>query len=188
MATKNKRPAFKAQAKPSNTPAAKPVVANTPVVAKPAVAASVTVNTVAAKPAVTVTKTTTTATKPAVKKVTAKPAAVNPVATKPAASKAAPAKKAGKKDDKKDNKKDDKKDDKKPKVEKVKMERDSFTMPKEEYAHLALLKARLTSMGHPVKKSELLRAGIKLLAAMSDNTLKTTMEKIPAIKTGRPKK
>lgn len=76
----------------------------------------------------------------------------------------------------------------KEKTQKVKMERDSFTMPKDEYAQLTILKARLTAMGQPAKKSELLRAGIKLLVAMSDNTLKTTMAKIPVIKTGRPKK
>ena len=74
------------------------------------------------------------------------------------------------------------------KIEKVKMERDSFTMPKDEYAQLALLKGRLNEMGQPAKKSELLRAGIKLLAAMSDNTLKTTLAKVPVIKTGRPNK
>jgi hypothetical protein len=68
------------------------------------------------------------------------------------------------------------------------MERDSFTMPKDEYAAIGLLKSRMNALGHPVKKSELLRAGIKLLAAMSDNTLKLTMEKIPVIKTGRPRK
>ena len=98
-----------------------------------------------------------------------------------------------KKDKKNDHKHDSKKDDKKAKpekakVEKIKMERDSFTMPKDEYAQLTLLKARLTSMGQPAKKSELLSAGIKLLAAMSDNTLKTTLAKIPVIKTGRPNK
>ena len=86
------------------------------------------------------------------------------------------------------NKKNDHKDDKKIKIEKVKMERDSFTMPKDEYAQLALLKGRLNTMGQPAKKSELLRAGIKLLAAMSDNTLKTTLAKVPVIKTGRPNK
>ena len=85
-------------------------------------------------------------------------------------------------------KKSAKKDIKKTKPEKVKMERDSFTMPKDEYAQLTLLKARLTAMGQPAKKSELLRAGIKLLAAMSDNTLKTTLAKIPVIKTGRDRK
>jgi hypothetical protein len=76
----------------------------------------------------------------------------------------------------------------KAKPQKVKMERDSFTMPKHEYAQLTLLKARLVALGQPAKKSELLRAGVKLLVAMSDNTLKMTLAKIPVIKTGRPKK
>lgn len=71
---------------------------------------------------------------------------------------------------------------------KVKMERDSFTMPKEEYAQLAILKARLEKLGQPAKKSELLRAGIKLLTAMTDARLKTTLAAVPVIKTGRPKK
>ena len=152
------------------------------------------------KPAVAVTKpaapkaaTTKPAVKPAASSV-AKP--VVKTAAKPAAKpaiKAAPQAKPkpsnGKKDDHKNNhNKNDKKDDKKAKPEKVKMERDSFTMPKDEYAQLTLLKARLTSMGQPAKKSELLRAGIKLLAAMSDNTLKTTLAKVPVIKTGRPNK
>ena len=68
------------------------------------------------------------------------------------------------------------------------MERDSFTMPKDEYEKIGLLKARLTAMGHPVKKSELLRAGIQLLAAMNDSSLKAALQKVPTIKTGRPKK
>ena len=76
----------------------------------------------------------------------------------------------------------------KSKSHKVKMERDSFTMPKDEYSQLGLLKTRLAALGQPAKKSELLRAGIKLLVAMSDNTLKITLAKVPVIKTGRPKK
>lgn len=78
--------------------------------------------------------------------------------------------------------------EKKTKSTKVKMERDSFTMPKDEYAQLAILKQRLLSLGQPAKKSELLRAGIKLLAGMTDQRLKSTMAAIPVIKTGRPKK
>ena len=110
-------------------------------------------------------------TKPPVAKAIVKPATkVKPVVTKTNTKKTA------------------KKDPKKVKTEKVKMERDSFTMPKDEYAQLSLLKARLTAMGQPAKKSELLRAGIKLLVAMSDNTLKTTLAKVPVIKTGRPNK
>jgi hypothetical protein len=74
------------------------------------------------------------------------------------------------------------------KLSKHSMERDSFTMPKDEYAQLGVLKLRLAELGQPVKKSELLRAGIKLLAGMTDARLKTTMAAIPVIKTGRPKK
>ena len=74
------------------------------------------------------------------------------------------------------------------KTRKAKMERDSFTMPKEEYAQISILKARSLALGKPAKKSELLRAGIKLLAAMTDNTLKATLAAIPVIKTGRPNK
>ena len=136
------------------------------------------------KPAVAA-NTKTTAAKAPVKSATkpvAKPAA-KPIANTVAATKAASSSTATAKA--KDNKKSD---DKKPKPEKVKMERDSFTMPKDEYAQLTLLKSRLTALGQPAKKSELLRAGIKLLAAMSDNTLKTTLAKIPVIKTGRPNK
>ena len=138
------------------------------------------------------------AVKVAPKKIVANTVSVKPAVTKSVAKpspKSASKPKADhtKKDKKNDHKHDSKKDDKKAKpekakVEKIRMERDSFTMPKDEYAQLTLLKARLTSMGQPAKKSELLRAGIKLLAAMSDNTLKTTLAKIPVIKTGRPNK
>ena len=150
----------------------KPVAAKTVVIAKPTVK---TVSKTAAKP---VAKTAIkTALKPA------------PKATRTVGNKLDHKKSDHHKDHQKNtNKKDDKKDDKKIRPEKIKMERDSFTMPKDEYAQLTLLKARLMSMGQPAKKSELLRAGIKLLAAMSDNTLKTTLAKIPVIKTGRPNK
>ena len=68
------------------------------------------------------------------------------------------------------------------------MERDSFTMPKAEYAQFYVLKDRLVKLGHPAKKSELLRAGIMQLSAMTDAALKAAMSKVPTIKTGRPKK
>ena len=75
-----------------------------------------------------------------------------------------------------------------PKAPKLKMERDSFTMPKTEYAQFAVLKDRLIKLGQPAKKSELLRAGIMQLAAMTDAALKAAMAKVPTIKTGRPNK
>lgn len=76
----------------------------------------------------------------------------------------------------------------KEKIPKLKMERDSFTIPKTEYAQFAVLKDRLAKLGQPVKKSELLRAGIMHLTAMTDAALKVALSKVPAIKTGRPKK
>ena len=76
----------------------------------------------------------------------------------------------------------------KAKPHKAKMQRDSFTMPKDEYAQIAFLKVRLFALGQASKKSELLRAGIMLLAAMSDSSLKMTLAAVPVIKTGRPSK
>ncbi len=79
------------------------------------------------------------------------------------------------------------KDEKPAKAKKPKMVRDSFTIPKAEYAVLDELKQRATRLAHPAKKSELLRAGIKALVAMSDTAFLAALQAVPAIKTGRPK-
>ena len=105
----------------------------------------------------------------AAKTAVSKPAVSKPVAVKKVAAAKTPLVKA-------------------PKVPKLKMERDSFTMPKTEYAQFAVLKDRLVKLGQPAKKSELLRAGIMQLAAMTDAALKAAMAKVPTIKTGRPNK
>ncbi|BFO55894.1 MULTISPECIES: hypothetical protein [Comamonadaceae] len=73
------------------------------------------------------------------------------------------------------------------KAKKPKLVRDSFTIPKEEYAAIEGLKQRLALLGTPAKKSELLRAGLVLLAGLSDAALARAMQAIPSIKTGRPK-
>jgi hypothetical protein len=73
------------------------------------------------------------------------------------------------------------------KIKKPKLIRDSFTIPKDEYAVIDILKARALKFAHPMKKSELLRAGVKALAAMSDIQFKTALKNVPTIKTGRPK-
>lgn len=75
-----------------------------------------------------------------------------------------------------------------PKTKKSKLVRDSFTIPKNEYVVLDSLKARAIEGGQAVKKSELLRAGIKALAAMSEIQFKAALSNVPPIKTGRPKK
>ena len=74
------------------------------------------------------------------------------------------------------------------KPKKPKLVRDSFTIPKPEYAVLADLKQRCAKLGAPAKKSELLRAGIKALATMSDAALAAALRSVPALKTGRPAK
>ena len=74
------------------------------------------------------------------------------------------------------------------KDKKPKLVRDSFTIPKAEYSVLAELKQRAGKLGSPVKKSELLRAGIKALAAMADSALVAALKAVPAVKTGRPAK
>jgi hypothetical protein len=108
----------------------------------------------------------------------AKPAASKPLAANPVAKAAAP----------KTVTKEKLAKAVKEKTPKLKMERDSFTMPKTEYAQFHVLKERLNKLGQPAKKSELLRAGIMQLTAMTDAALKAAMTKVPAIKTGRPKK
>src|SRR4051812_26459269 len=74
------------------------------------------------------------------------------------------------------------------KPKKPKLVRDSFTIPKTEYAVLEVLKARAVNVGKPAKKSELLRAGIKALVGLSDVAFASALDAVPALKTGRPAK
>jgi len=75
-----------------------------------------------------------------------------------------------------------------PKARKIKLVRDSYAMPEAEYARIGELKKRLAALGAEVKKSELLRGGIALLAALNDAELKAVMGRVERIKTGRPSK
>ena len=74
------------------------------------------------------------------------------------------------------------------KPKKPKLVRDSFTIPKDEYAVLDVLKDRAARAGRPAKKSELLRAGLQALAGMSDAAFLGAVSDVPSIKTGRPAK
>lgn len=78
--------------------------------------------------------------------------------------------------------------DKADKSKKPKLVRDSFTIPKAEYTVLDSLKERAARGGCPARKSELLRAGIKVLAGMDDASFLAAMKQVPTIKTGRPAK
>ena len=74
------------------------------------------------------------------------------------------------------------------KPKKPKLVRDSFTIPKAEYAVLDQLKKRAAQSGTPAKKSEVLRAGLKALAGMEDAAFVAALGAVPALKTGRPAK
>jgi len=153
--------------------AEKPINTNTPMAAK-------TPASVQAAPVTSAKSPAKAARKPAAKrpaspvKATAKPsvkAAVKPTAVKAVSKPARPTK-----------------TDKTSKDKKPKLVRDSFTIPKTEYTVLDELKQRTGKLLATAKKSELIRAGIKALAAMSDAALLAALKAVPAIKTGRPKK
>ncbi len=71
---------------------------------------------------------------------------------------------------------------------KDKLVRDSFTMPRAEFAVIHELKERALGFKRATKKSELLRAGLQVLAALDDTTLKTVLDMLPKLKAGRPRK
>ncbi len=115
-------------------------------------------------------KATPAATKPTVKKPKSAPAAT-PVTAKASAKSPAKMNTGGKA----------------PKV-KRKLVRDSFTMPQADFELIDVLKQRALNFRHSVKKSELLRAGLQVLAALPQAQLQAALERITALKPGRPKK
>jgi hypothetical protein len=74
------------------------------------------------------------------------------------------------------------------KGKKPKLVRHAFSMPEVEYAQVAMLKKRIASLGGNVKRSELLRAGLALLAVLDNVELTAVMARVDRIKTGRPAK
>jgi cytoskeletal protein RodZ len=119
------------------------------------------------------TRTRTAPRKAATSKTAAAPkkaASTSPQAVKPTSQAAAP------------------KVEKKAKPEKVKVVRDSFTIPKTEYTRIADMKKRALGLGSEVKKSELIRAGLALLASCSDAAFSKALAQVPTLKTGRPGK
>lgn len=76
------------------------------------------------------------------------------------------------------------------KVQKVKAKlvRDSFTMPQTDFDLIDMLKQRALDFRHSAKKSELLRAGLQVLAALPHAQLQAALEHITPLKPGRPKK
>lgn len=70
----------------------------------------------------------------------------------------------------------------------AKLVRDSFTMPQPDFGLIAVLKDRALGFKRPTKKSELLRAGLQVLAGLKPDELKQVLGRLAPLKTGRPKK
>ena len=73
-------------------------------------------------------------------------------------------------------------------AKKQKVVRDSFTMPKSDYDKIAALKLKCADSGVAVKKSELLRAGLLILATATAEQLIAAVGAVETVKTGRPEK
>ncbi|MDA7418340.1 hypothetical protein PGB34_18385 [Xenophilus arseniciresistens] len=71
---------------------------------------------------------------------------------------------------------------------KEKLVRDSFTMPPQDFGLIAQMKERALAFKRPAKKSELLRAGLQVLAKLSDAQLKKALDALTPLKAGRPRK
>lgn len=70
----------------------------------------------------------------------------------------------------------------------VKLVRDSFTMPLQDFDLIVALKKRALVLQRPAKKSELLRAGLHVLHKLPDESLLAALEDLVQLKPGRPKK
>lgn len=75
-----------------------------------------------------------------------------------------------------------------PAKKRVRLVRDGFTMPESDFALIAVLKARALKAQREAKKSELLRAGLQVLAALDERSLVAALGRLEPVKTGRPKK
>ncbi len=71
--------------------------------------------------------------------------------------------------------------------EKIKVVRDSFTMPQTDYELITALKKRSLESGIQTTKSEILRAGLSALNQMTEVEFVSKIEAVEKIKTGRPK-
>ncbi len=71
---------------------------------------------------------------------------------------------------------------KKDKPEKIKVVRDSFSMPEADYEKLIDLKKKCTASGIHVKKSELIRLGLLQLSKLSNASLLSSAKRISSVK------
>ena len=128
--------------------------------------------------------------KVAAKKVTAKKVATKKVPVKKATAKKAAAKKAAPTKSLAPSRKKPAPSTSAPatKTKKVKLVRDSFTMPANEYQILQDTKKASLKAGFEVKKSDLLRIGVGLLKTLSVTQLAAARAVLTKLHAGRPKK
>jgi hypothetical protein len=69
---------------------------------------------------------------------------------------------------------------------KLKLRSSRYKIPDNEYAQLTAIKNRVLALGMSVKRSELLRAGLMLLAALEDVPLKKAVAKVNFVSPARP--
>jgi hypothetical protein len=72
--------------------------------------------------------------------------------------------------------------------QRVRLVRDSFTMPEPDFALIASLKVRALAGQREAKKSELLRAGLHALMALDSAALVSALGRLQPLKMGRPKR
>jgi hypothetical protein len=114
-------------------------------------------------------KAATTKSVPSKKPRTARSAPTKPASARKSVSPAATAKKADKR-------------------ARVRVVRDGFTMPEDDFALIAALKLRAMKAQRETKKSELLRAGLHVLMALDEATLVRELSRLRPLKVGRPKR
>lgn len=73
----------------------------------------------------------------------------------------------------------------KKRTNKAKIIRDSFPFPEGDYLKISELKKTCLAAGIPVKKGEILRAGLHLLTKLDLAELKQVVEQVEKVKTGR---
>jgi hypothetical protein len=69
-----------------------------------------------------------------------------------------------------------------------KLVRGSFTMTESDFDVIAALKAKVIASKRVAKKSELVRAGLRALAALDAKSLLAALDRLEPVKTGRPRK
>lgn len=66
--------------------------------------------------------------------------------------------------------------------------RGSFTMTEGDFAVIAALKSKALGAKRAAKKSELVRAGLRVLGTLDAKSLVAALDRLEPVKTGRPRK